>query len=161
MIDDDPGPAANEAACPRCAATAAAAKAEVGRVAKACVEQLGRVTDDVIGLIREARATEKVALHAWKAATDLSSDATTMASPASRTEWRLQFETDSRDTLVAGNERCKPTGDGRWEHTVTLPFREKEYREFAAKAEAKGADNVRLSKRTAVRTTTRGEWEDA
>jgi hypothetical protein len=82
-----------------------------------------------------------------------------MADPATRTNWRLQFETDSRDTLVTGNERCKPTGDGRWEHTVTLPFREKEYREFAAKAEAKGADNVRLSKR--VVTKTYGEWEPA
>ena len=161
MIDDDLSPVTNEADCPRCAATTAAAKAEVGLVAKACIEQLGRVADSIIGLVREAHASEKVALYAWKAATDLSGDATTTASPATRTEWRLQFETDSRDTLVAGNERCKPTGDGRWEHTVTLPFREKEYREFAAKAEAKGADNVRLSKRVAVRTTTRGEWEDA
>ena len=69
MADTDQAPAADGAGCPRCQATTAPAKAEIGLVAKACIEQLGRVTDSVIGLIREARATEQAALYAWKAAT--------------------------------------------------------------------------------------------
>ena len=69
MIDDDPGPVTDEAACPHCQATTAAARAEIGQVAKACIGQLGRVTDSIIGLVREAHASEKVALYAWKAAT--------------------------------------------------------------------------------------------
>ena len=94
MIDNDPSTAANEADCPRCAATTAAAKAEIGLVAKACIEQLGGVADDIIGLIREAHATERAALHAWKAATDLSGGAA-MASLAScsspRATWPMTF----------------------------------------------------------------------
>lgn len=69
MTATDPGAVTDEADCPRCEATASAARAEVGQVAKACIGQLGRVTDSVIGLIREARATEQAALYAWKAAT--------------------------------------------------------------------------------------------
>ena len=76
-----------------------------------------------------------------------------------RTDWRLQFVTDSRDTLVCGNERPSRTDDGRWMHTLSLPFSEEQYREFAAKAVAKGADDVRLSKRTVSTVRTRGEWE--
>jgi hypothetical protein len=80
-----------------------------------------------------------------------------MTMQTERAEWRLQFATATRDTLVTGNERCKPTGDGRWEHTVTLRFGEAFYRELAAKAARKGADNIRLSKRGAA--TVCGEWE--
>lgn len=69
MADTGQARAADGVDCPRCEATASAARAEVGQVAKACIGQLGRVTDSVIGLIREARATEQAALYAWKAAT--------------------------------------------------------------------------------------------
>ncbi len=85
------------------------------------------------------------------------SDPTTTA--VTHTEYRLQFETASRDTLVTGNERVRPTDDGRWEHTITLRFREKQYREFAVKAARKGAVNIRLSSR--IVSTTYGEWEPA
>lgn len=80
MTTNDPS-LTDDADCPHCQVTTAAARVEIGRVAKACVEQLGRVTDDVIGLIREAHASEQAALHAWKAATELSSDAATDDTP--------------------------------------------------------------------------------
>jgi hypothetical protein len=160
MTDNDPGPT-NEAACPHCQATTAAAKAEIAQVAKACIEELGRVTDSVIGLVREAHASEQVALHAWKAATENRDNGTPMTDPTTHTLWRLQFETDDREFLtpervLIGNEKLKPNADGRWEHTITLPIGEAAYRELAAEAVRKGARNVRLSKRTVV--STYSEW---
>jgi hypothetical protein len=89
MTDNDPSPAGGPA-CPHCDATTAAAKAEIGQVAKACIEQLGRVTDSVIGLIREVHAGEQVALHAWKAATE----ARTV------TAGELRTELDGRDRIA-------------------------------------------------------------
>lgn len=74
------------------------------------------------------------------------------------TEWRLQFETDRPETLVTGNERCRRLDDGRCEHTITLPFREEQYRKFAAKAERLGAADIRLSRRVRTAAAAYGEW---
>ena len=74
------------------------------------------------------------------------------------TEWHLQFVTDSRDSLVSGNERLARTSDGRYEHTFALRgFDEAFYRGLASKAAAKGADDIRLSKR--VVSTARADWQ--
>jgi len=165
MTDTDPSSATGEPECPRCRATEAAAKAEIGQVAKACIGHLGRVADDVIGLLREARASEQAALYAWKAATDLSGEATT-ADTVTRTAWRLTFVTDTRDSPnpVAGNAgRPSRTEDGRWLYTVTAPLGESIYRILAAKAVRKGMDDVQLSKCTVFNwiPLEATEWEPA